>query len=1503
MDRDKRGISSLKNDRRASRSSVPSAVMDDDSSSHLSPTAPGATREREEGRSLAREPNEEKPGVSTPQLAGGDSRGRHGSGRTRGKRGKSRSVDVSASAAFPGGETDVSVLPSGEKSPALEPGSNEASASLPVSPSRPTSGCVATAVFAARIVSPDGRPSPSPASSGDLSGSCSPCATNRGAAAEAASVCSLSPPAQETGASAKSLAQSVENASCARGRPTSCASAASPPSAFAEREQLHEAREVMKKAKKGSGGGDEEKDRRKAKPVERDGRASSAVANSETEEDTAESARRELSASPQAAMAEAAQCRAETPEECADVSTGDSQGSPATRQSEESFPVTQKCENAPGGPSSKAKKATRENGRQPDPALIHDRHFIFASPSPSNSRKSPTCSPSPHSQDAREATPGSAPLPASAAAPQAAPDPSEKGALCPVAPQEVPPAFPGSPGCFPAGSAASPLSPPGGQAPRPEPVFPGQGLLSLRRSLRHRQPVRQGAGVSPSPHGAPGSSLSSRSASPSRRGGVSPGGPAAAVGKPTPSPGAAKHPSHKAPGAASAALHDAWLKASPSAGPQASFSGKSLLASPSASTPAGLAGPGAPAAKKKAGQVQSAAGKSRGGAPFVLSEYWSGLTLDEMEKGEAAWTRAAAGLLPASPHKTPASSPSLGAPRDEDGSSAAVDKREKAPVGTGRSQATQLCALASKQGTLTLGACVDPVAAVCWGGAGVDSRVLAPQGERVALGSGDALSRKRVHVSDGFADCRAAPGAARAHPGKLAKAKNTPSWDLCGAEPSPLDFLPLGLGSAPVKKPKVGSGGEPSAETEHAAKRSGKATAGARSGALGDDGERGRGRGRDENEGLRFDVSWFLADGDSPLASGHGTRGSRWESLWVRPASPVRKVPVRREGPNSETRRKPARETDDASAAKRHKGDSGSEEAASLELGSESSDSEDFESLSDAAASATRFPAADGHFPEVPRCCYCLLPRRIPARTAEVGSSRSAALGWSQETGQTRRDRLRLYCACTTRAFGESVLQGAAGQRGLLLPVPASSLQYAVCDVTLDGAGGEAPTGGVVSTSDIAPSGGASAGVRDDRLGAGRPADAREPPEAHAPVEAIYRWRDPCTLQTFSSPLDRIQGSLAATAAVAAAAESAGKRVVFLPRLYWDREADCYIASCLRWEDEEAAQPEEASKEEREKTRGAEKPAATRGRGEKKAEEGRTALDPARRRCLKLLQKKFSVAFLGDAKAHFYASEWLRWQHNGHRAMMEERKQEIARQLASPLLAGRRATAKGPGVGGAGAKRGSALSAAQLALASGRPLTPEEEEELRRQIENKERQKKQKLLRQQWRRQQAREAKLRLQREAEEAAAAAAAAAAAGAGQTRSPQSQQKSALSLSRQGPKNELPHPCASGASLAPAAAPKGGSLVAGEFAGAGPSEGVGTRRSTAAAGAASAEKGVGRKGDSVARDTASLSLDAPPKSTMVTRGGGRGPVAVTRSVSSPSGRASGSAGSPPSGSSGSR
>ncbi|EPT27260.1 AP2 domain transcription factor AP2X-1 [Toxoplasma gondii ME49] len=1199
---------------------------------------------------------------------------------------------------------------------------------------------------------------------------------------------SLSRPRSEPDASpVKGPGQRVE-ASAVEGGPSASS---------AERLQVDDGLAAMRKTKKGKGEeGGEETERWATQAVEQQGTLKPAG------EETAVPGASERSASPQQAME--GSCGVETPETFFGVSTGNSQGSPSPESvaGEEARPERENAEkSATGGSASKAKKPSRESARRPDTALI-DRHLIAASPSPSSARRSSTCSPSPHSREGEDKPGSGAPPASSPSANAGALEPAEKGTLG-SPPQDVLPALPAS-SSSPSTGGGSPLSPPPGQAPRAESGAPGSGALSLRRSLRHRQPVRPAA-IAVSPLGGPGSSLSSRSASPTRRGGVSPCGPATAVGK-----GA---------GAASgaAALPGVGAKAPPSATPLAGLSGRSLLASVSPS--AAALGPGAPG-KKKAGQVQGAA-KARGAPPFVLAEYWPGVTLDEMEKGELSWARAAAGLpLPASPHKVPGGpAPPVGGPpaRDEDSVAACAGEKgkEKAFLGSGRSQAAQ-----GLPG-------IDAVAAACWGGAGVDSRVLAPAEGEASGAFGPGGEKKKVHASsDSSGGSRAALGGRASVQGK---ARKPAGWE------------------------------------EERGRR--------------DDRSRGR---RDETDGPRFDVTWFVDD--SPLA--HTRKRTRWDSLWVRPASPVRVVGDSAPEESPERREGGGRAPDlQASMAKRRTADSGLEEEAQVERGFSSSDSDDCDwhlPTRTVSSSLAPFAASKAHL--VPRCCYCLLPRRLPGRHTEAGGPPRDLLGWSTsvESEETRGRYLQLYCACTKRPFGESVLQGAAGRRGLLLPVATNALLYSVRRVALDGAASEQKSEALPTSAVSRPS--SAVRARSSCASSGCD-DGRAEVAPGAPAETIYRWRDPCTLQTFSSSLDRIQGSLAATAAVAAAAESAGKPVAFLPRLYWDSQADCYIASCLRWEEE--AQPTPAA-ERGEKRNGVERPAEARerGRDEKKPED--PSVPGLRRRSLKLLQKKFSVAFLGDAKAHFYASEWLKWQHKGQRMMDEEdRRQEVARQmlLVSPLLAGRKAPAKAPG---GCSKKASSLSAAQLALASGRPLTPEEEAELKRQLENKERQKKQKLLRQQWRRQQAREAKLRL-REAEAAAAAAAAAGApsapgtTGASQTRSPQSQQKSeSLPVLRS--KTEVLQP-SPGASFAPASSRS--TLPAGES-GAAPCEGVGTRRSAASATSVAPEKVTGRKSET-ARDAASASLEAA-KSTMVTRGGGRGSsvVAVTRSTSSPSGRA---------------
>ncbi|KEP67701.1 UNVERIFIED_CONTAM: AP2 domain transcription factor AP2X-1 [Hammondia hammondi] len=1234
--------------------------------------------------------------------------------------------------------------------------------------------------------------------SADLAGSRSPCTAPCGARPSPRH--SLSPPPSEAGASPVKGPDQTVVASAVAGGPSACALAASPPESRAERVQVEDGQAGMRKTNKAKGEeGGEETERWTTQAVEQEGALKPAC------EETAVPGVSERSASAQQAVE--GSCGLETPERFFGVSTGTSQGSPSPEggAGEEARPERENSEKSAtgGSASTKAKKPIRESARRPDTALM-DRHLIMASPSPSSARRSSTCSPSPHSSREGEDKQNSGPPPASSPSASAgALEPAEKGTLC-SGPQDVSPALPASSSNPSTGGGGCPLSPPAGQAPRPESGAQGSGALSLRRSLRHRQPVRPAA-IAASPLGGQGSSLSSRSASPTRRGGVSPCGSATAVGK---GPGATS---------AAAAVPAVGAKAPPSASSLAGFSGRSLLAS--VSPPAAGLGPGAPG-KKKAGQVQGAA-KARGAPPFVLAEYWSGVTLDEMEKGEVSWARAAAGLpLPASPHKVPGGpAPPLGGPpaRDEDGVAACAGEKgkEKACLGSGRSQAAQ--GLAG----------IDAVAAACWGGAGVDSRVLAPPAEGEAGGAfGHGGEKKKVHASsDSSGGSRAALGGRASFQGK---ARKPAGWE------------------------------------EERGRRE----------------DRSRGR-RDETDGPRFDVTWFVDDSQPT----HTRKRTRWDSLWVRPASPVRVAGDSAPEESPERRRAPGRAPDlEASMTKRLTGDSGLEQKARVELGFASSDSDDCDGTLPTAACSSLAAFAASKTQHVPRCCYCLLPRRLPGRHAEAGGAPRELLGWSNpvETEETRGRYLRLYCSCTKRPFGESVLQGAAGRRGLLLPVATNALLYSVRRVALDGVAGE-QKGEALPTTGVS---GPTSGVRACNSGASGLDDACAEAVPGAPAETIYRWRDPCTLQTFSSSLDRIQGSLAATAAVAAAAESAGKPVAFLPRLYWDSEADCYIASCLRWEEE--AQPTPAA-ERGEKRNSVERPADARERDEKKP--GDPSVPGLRRRSLKLLQKKFSVAFLGDAKAHFYASEWLKWQHKGQRTMDEEdRRQEVARQmlLVSPLLAGRKAPAKAPG---GCSKKASSLSAAQLALESGRPLTPEEEAELKRQLENKERQKKQKLLRQQWRRQQAREAKLRL-REAEAAAAAAAAAGApsapsaagsTGASQTRSPQSQQKSAsLPVLRSKTEALQPSP---GASFAPASSRS--TLPAGD-AGAGPCEGVGTRRSAAAATSGASEKVTGRKSET-ARDSASASLEAA-KSTMVTRGGGRGSsmVAVTRSTSSPSGRA---------------
>ncbi|PHJ23355.1 hypothetical protein CSUI_002790 [Cystoisospora suis] len=104
--------------------------------------------------------------------------------------------------------------------------------------------------------------------------------------------------------------------------------------------------------------------------------------------------------------------------------------------------------------------------------------------------------------------------------------------------------------------------------------------------------------------------------------------------------------------------------------------------------------------------------------------------------------------------------------------------------------------------------------------------------------------------------------------------------------------------------------------------------------------------------------------------------------------------------------------------------------------------------------------------------------------------------------------------------------------------------------------------------------------------------------------ELIFRWRDPSTLQCYSSSLDLLQGSISALSASARVASSISsvpslhtssspstsvssrekeqreknvassssfslqaphRPVVFLPRVFYEKESDCYIASCLVW--------------------------------------------------------------------------------------------------------------------------------------------------------------------------------------------------------------------------------------------------------------------------------------------------------------------------------------------------
>ncbi|PFH35018.1 hypothetical protein BESB_059050 [Besnoitia besnoiti] len=1249
-----------------------------------------------------------------------------------------------------------------------------------------------------------------------------------------------------------------------------------------------------------------------------------------------------------------------------------------------------------GSASSSNPKKPSDGVQWRDSALISDRHLIAATPSPAGSMRSLASSPlSPPlaAADVRDEKRDTPLLACSPASPLAA-HPAQGAARKPAgiaSTSEAPAGLSQAPSAA-AVAATVPASP----IKREEPAAQQPAVAGLRRSLRNRQPTRPEAAPAPPPAGPSGSSVSSRSTSPPR-GGASPPGvaaaPAAAKGAgPAPPAGSPKQHAKVAGGAAGPASGSVSPFGLGTAKTGANASAPAPAPPPASSLVAGAAAGGASGGKKKAGQPQNAAAKGKAaGAPLVISEYWSGLTFDEMERGEVAWTHAAAGLpLPScSPLRSApgtllssggggSAAAGLRAGEDDRGCSAGTldtgGGKEKA-AGTGAGvRAGQACGPSRHGAAAWLGSNSDPVAAVCWGGAGVDSHVLPQQAsdrEGRSAGGSKGKSAQQPLAGSGAAGAAGRGDTLASAPGSQTKKQKGSRAE--GLEPALARSKSKGSGCLPG-----GAGGA-----------CGGGTHSLMPGARGawEDGERGAGGGRrdrDEGDSTRFDVSWFLCD-ESPrlpaFPEGRRKRRERtWESLWLRPCSPVRELSPASSPSNDGLgdRRyippRPAARREDASSAKRRRagGEGGSwGDVATDRLTEEDSDAEedslsddDLEGfLSDADAASFAYNArrcADRSLTQVPRCCYCLLPRRLPPRRG-----RSSDFG-GDAAGAKGPFLLRLYCSCTTRPFGENVLQGAAGRPGLLLPsarAAASPLCYTVRKVALDGAALEAAeeeeegddadasacgtSASCLATSppsssrslakakalapgagdSLAPSpattqaGFASSSSSEGESGGGSLASSRfsaslcsatgaargdgeRPQAAGRAAEVTYRWRDPCTLQTFSSSLSRLQGSLTATAAVAAAAARADRPVAFLPRLYWDGEAACYVASCLQWGEEEdeaergaAARADAAAEDAGPLGERRDAETGKRSRPEKPgAEEKEAALPaPRRRRCLKLLQKKFSVAFLGDAKAHFYAAEWLRWQHRRQRDIMEEernREERDRQALAlSPLLSGlggRKGSGQGGGSaggGGGGAKKTSCLATAQMALASGRALTPEEEEEVRRQLENKERQKKQKLLRQQWRRQQAREAKLQLQRQKEEAAAsaaAAAAAAAAGGGAASAPQSPQKhGAFPQPSRAEKSGQPVAAAFGSSPAKPAA--GGEAVGGSGAG----EGVGTRRSAAAAAAPPAawgsEKGpsAAKKGDVVGRDSAAAGTsaaggDAPPcKAAMQRRAAAGGGV----------------------------